>query len=344
VTSVKLPILVRFAVTAVALLAAVLVARALWAHYMYSPWTRDGRVRAEIVHIAPDISGLVVQVNVIDNATVKKGDVLFVIDRIRFQNAADQAGANLNAARAAADAASANTSAAVAAVAQSQSNYEMYVAQSKRREDLHEVISAEDRTNAESMATSARAALLRAQATQEQAIASEHQARAAVAQAQVALAAAHINLDRAEVRAPVDGYITNLDVRVGDYASAGASRMALIDSHSYWIYGYFEETKLPQVRIGDPVEIRLMSGGAHLQGTVESIARGITDADNPTGADLLADVNPTFNWVRLAQRLPVRVRIDRQHIPIGTVLWAGMTATLIVHPHKPTLAAAKYND
>jgi multidrug resistance efflux pump len=334
VKSVNLPALVRFAVTALAVLLAALVARALWGHYMYSPWTRDGRVRAEIVHIAPDISGLVVQLKVIDNSTVKKGDVLFVIDRIRFSNAVDQAAANLNAARAAADGASANTSAAVAAVAQSRSSYEMYLAQSKRREELHEVISAEDRTNAESMATSARAALLRAQATQEQAIASEHQARAAVVQSQVALAAAQINLERTEVRAPVDGYVTNLNVRVGDFASAGVARMALIDSHSYWVYGYFEETKLPQVRIGDPVDIRLMSGGAHLQGTVESIARGITDADNPMGADLLADVNPTFNWVRLAQRLPVRVRIDTQHIPIGTVLWAGMTATLIVHPHR----------
>jgi multidrug resistance efflux pump len=337
--SINLPNLVRFAVTAVALLVAVLVTRALWSHYMYSPWTRDGRVRADIVRIAPDISGLVVQVNVIDNATVKKGDVLFVIDRIRYQNALDQAAANLSAARAAADAARANISAAAAAEAQSKSSYEMYVAQARRREDLHEVISAEDRTNAESMATSARAAWLRAQAAQDQASASEQQARAAVAQAQVALAAAQINLDRTRVLAPVDGYITNLTVRVGDYASAGAARMALIDSHSYWIYGYFEETKLPQVRIGDPVEIRLMSGGARLHGTVESIARGITDADNPTAADLLADVNPTFNWVRLAQRLPVRVRIDTQHIPLGTVLWAGMTATLIVHPHKGSLAA-----
>ena len=146
-------------------------------------------------------------------------------------------------------------------------------------------------------------------------------------------AAAQLNLDRTEVRAPVDGYVTNLDVRVGDYASTGVPRLALIDSHSYWIYGYFEETKLAQVRIGDRVDISLMSG-TRLQGTVESIARGITDADNPTGSDLLANVNPTFNWVRLAQRLPVRVRIDGEHLPEGTVLAAGMTATLIVRPHR----------
>jgi multidrug resistance efflux pump len=144
VTPMKIPTLIRFTLTA----AVLLVARALWSHYMYSPWTRDGRVRADIVRIAPDVSGLVVQVNVIDNATVKKGDVLFVIDRVRYQNTFDQAATNLDAARAAARAAAANLSAADAAVAQSRSSYDMYVDQSKRREDLNEVVSAEDRTNA----------------------------------------------------------------------------------------------------------------------------------------------------------------------------------------------------
>src|SRR6267142_2189093 len=172
----KIPTLIRFTLTAAVLLVALLVARALWSHYMYSPWTRDGRVRADIVRIAPDVSGLVVQVNVIDNATVKKGDVLFVIDRVRYQNAFDQAATNLNAARAAARAAGANLSAAAAAVAQSKSSYDMYVAQYRRREDLNEVVSAEDRTNARSMAATARAAWVRARSAREQASASEQQA------------------------------------------------------------------------------------------------------------------------------------------------------------------------
>ncbi|MEX1828054.1 biotin/lipoyl-binding protein [Luteibacter sp. CQ10] len=329
----KLASVVRFAVTAIVVILAVVAGHFLWKHYMYSPWTRDGRVRAEIVRIAPDVAGLVTDVRVIDNQTVKKGDLLFVVDRSRYENAVAQAQANLNAAEAAARASGASINASLASAQQSRANYEMYQAQSERRQKLiNNVISAEDKANALAAANAARAGWQAAQAGTKQAGASQQQALAAVAQAQVELALAELNLDRTEVRAPVDGYVTNLDVRVGDYANAGAPRLALIDSHSYWIYGYFEETKLPGVHVGDPVDIRLLSGGVHLNGTVESIARGITDADNPTGSDLLASVNPTFNWVRLAQRVPVRVKIDAEHLPKGVVLAAGMTATIVVKP------------
>jgi multidrug resistance efflux pump len=329
----KLASLVRLVVTVLVVLLAVLIGHALWKHYMYSPWTRDGRVRAEVVRIAPDVAGLVTEVKVVDNQVVKKGDLLFVIDRARYLNAVAQAEANLAAAEAAARAAGASINAASAGANQSKVNYDNYAAQSERRQKLiNNVISAEDRANAQAAANAARAAWQQAQASTRQAGAGQQQALAAVSQAQVELAAAQLNLDRTEVRAPVDGYVTNLDIRVGDYANTGTPRLALIDSHSYWIYGYFEETKLPTVHVGDKVDIRLLAGGARLTGTVESIARGITDADNPTGADLLSDVNPTFNWVRLAQRVPVRVKIDADHLPAGTVLAAGMTATLIVRP------------
>jgi len=127
----------------------------------------------------------------------------------------------------------------------------------------------------------------------------------------------------------VDGYVTNLNVHRGDYANAGTPKLAIVDSHSFWVYGYFEETKLPHVRIGDNAEMRLMSGGV-LKGRVESISRGIYDRDNPQSRELLADVNPTFNWVRLAQRVPVRIRIDE--VPAGTVLSAGTTCTVVIAP------------
>lgn len=335
----KTALYIRIALTVVIVLLAVLVATALWRHYMYSPWTRDGRVRANVVRIAPDVAGLVTDVNVIDNQVVKKGDILFVVDRARYTDAVEQAKANLAAAQAAVLAAGADIDAAKAGTAQSKSNFDMYAAQSKRREDLKDVVSSEDRANALATANAARATVNKAQAGQEQAAAAQQQALAAVKQAQAALSTAELNLQRTEVRAPVDGYVTNLLVRVGDYASAGAPRLALIDSHSYWVDGYFEETKLPHVHIGDAVDIRLMAGGVHLRGTVEGIARGIADATDPTSADLLANINPTFNWVRLAQRVPVRVHIDTGHMPAGTVLVAGQTATLILHPDERTGAA-----
>jgi len=327
--------LLRFLLTAAVVVVAALLGHALWKHYLYSPWTRDGRVRADVVRIAPDVPGLVSALKVTDNQFVHKGDVLMVIDQDRYILALQQAEANLAAAEASARAAGAGTAAAEAAIAGRKSEFEMYSAQAERRLKMGQdsVISTEDRQNAVATAHNAEAGLQQAQASRNQASAGVQVALAAVEQAQVQVNTAKLNLARTEVRAPTDGYITNLDVRVGDYASAGAPRMALIDSHSYYIYGYFEETKLPQLRVGDPVDIRLMSGGTHLKGTITGVARGITDGDNPTGADLLANVNPTFNWVRLAQRVPVRIAIDTSQLPSDMVLAAGMTATIEVKPH-----------
>jgi len=326
------PLVLRLLITTVVIAVAVLLGHALWKHYLYAPWTRDGRVRAEIVKVAPDVSGLVTRVAVTDNQQVHKGDLLFTVDRDRFANALDQAQANLAAAEAAARAAGASILSARAAANARHTEYEMYVAQAQRRQQMGDLIAREDRSNAVSAAHSALATWQQARAGGNQAGAGREQALAAVEQAQVQLELARLNLQRTEVRAPVDGYVTNLDVRVGDYAATGTPRLALIDSHSYYIYGYFEETKLPQLRVGDPVDIRLMAGGVHLKGIISGIAHGITDSDNPTGSDLLADVNPTFNWVRLAQRVPVRIAIDTSRLPADTLIAAGMTATIEVQP------------
>jgi multidrug resistance efflux pump len=330
----KIASLLRFAITAVVVVLALLLGHALWRHYMYAPWTRDGRVRAEVVRIAPDVPGLVTRVAVTDNALVKKGDLLFAIDQERFKNAVAQAEANVAAAEAAARAAGANINAALASAAARKADYDMLAEQAQRRQRLGDVVSQEVRTDAVSSANAARATWQQAQASGSQAGAARQQAEAAVEQAQVALDRARLDLARTEVRAPVDGYVTNLDVRVGDYAPTGNPRLALIDSHSYYIYGYFEETKLPHLRIGDQVTIRLMAGGVSLKGQITGVARGITDRDNPTGSDLLADVNPTFNWVRLAQRVPVRIAIDTSQLPADAVLAAGMTASIEVQPRE----------
>ncbi len=326
------PLLLRLAITSAIVIVAALLGHALWRHYLYSPWTRDGRVRAEVVRIAPDVSGLVAAVAVSDNQMVHKGDLLFTIDPTRFRYAVNQAQANLDAAEANARAAGASINAAQAGAAARRAEYEMRAQEAARRQDLGDIITKEERTDAAATANSARATWAQARAGGSQASAAREQAQAAVEQAQAALNQARLDLERTQVRAPVDGYVTNLDIRVGDYAATGSPRLALIDSHSYYLYGYFEETKLPQLHVGDPVDIRLMAGGMKLKGTITGIARGITDRDNPTGGDLLADVNPTFNWVRLAQRVPVRIAIDTSHVPDDTLIAAGMTATIEVRP------------
>lgn len=280
--------IIGFIATAIIFIVAILVGRVLWVHYMDEPWTRDGRVRAEVVNIAPDVSGAVVELPVHDNQFVHKGDLLMQIDPSHYQIAVEQA---------------------QAAVAARKAELTMRQDDARRRADMDsQVVSQESRENASHTANSA-------QAQYEQATA--------------ALDAAKLNLERTRVISPVDGYITNLQVFQGDYATAGQAKLAVVDSHSFWVYGYFEETKLPRVKVGNKADIKLMSGGT-LEGHVESISRGIYDRDNPQSRELLADVNPTFNWVRLAQRVPVRIHIDK--VPDGMILSAGTTCTVVVKP------------
>lgn len=310
--------ILRAGFTLTILVVAIVLVRMLWLDYMYSPWTRDGRVRAQVVQVATDVSGLVSDVRVKDNQLVRKGDILFVLDPARFHYAVAQADADL--ARAQAQMAQAK-----ARMAASESGFAMKRAQAARRANLAgDVISDESRLDSASLA--------RQSASDHAAdVAAYNAAEAAVKAAVVAQETAALNLTRSEVRAPSDGFITNLNLYPGDFATAGTARMALIDSHSFWVYGYFEETKLPHVKVGDRATIRLLSGGEDIQGHVDSLASGIADRDNPTSGDLLADVNPIFTWVRLAQRVPVRIHIDR--VPEGMRLAMGMTCTVTLQPH-----------
>ncbi len=275
----------RVLVTLLVVAAAVWAGWRLWDHYELAPWTRDGRVRANVSQIAPDVSGLVTAVPIQDNQRVAAGTLLFEVDRVRYELAVRQAEAALASQR--------------VALAQAQR-------ENARNTGLGVLISQELR---------------------EQTRARVEQAQAGVQQAVVALDGAKLNLQRAQVRAPTDGLITNLDMRTGSYASAGRAVLALIDSNSFYVEGYFEETKLQRIRIGDRVRITPMGGGL-LHGTVESFTGGIADRDRSTSANLLPSVNPSFNWVRLAQRIPVRVKLDP--LPAGTQLIAGQTVTVQV--------------
>jgi multidrug resistance efflux pump len=259
----------------------------LWDYYMFSPWTRDARVQADVVSIAPDVSGFVDELRVKDNQFVHKGDVLFVLDRERYTRA---------------------LATAEAVVATRKAEMDMRQHEAAPRAKLTTLaISDEARENATLTANSTAASYQQALADR---------------------STAQLNFDRTVVRAPVNGFVTNLILDVGQYASVGAKVMALIDSDSYRVTGYFEETKIPAVKQSGHVDIYLMSGGSPLRGHVESISRGITDRDNPAGPELLANANPTFEWVRLAQRIPVRIHID--DVPKGVLISSGMTCTVVV--------------
>lgn len=283
--------LLRISITLALVALAIILGRMLWVRYMDSPWTRDGRVRADVVNVAPDVAGLVTAVAVGDNQFVHRGDLLFRIDAEHYRHALAQA---------------------EALVDQRKIMLEMKRSQAARRAALDDqVISRENREDTDLIAASAKAEY-------EAAVAQRDQAR--------------LNVERTVVRSPVDGWVSNLLVRPGDYAQVGGAKLAVIDKNSFWVYGYFEEHKLTLIHVGDAAEIHLLGSDRVLQGHVESIARGITDRDNPTDVKLLANVNPSFNWVRLAQRVPVRVGLDQ--VPKDMTVVAGMTCSVIVKPGK----------
>lgn len=285
----------RVAITLLATAGAVYAGAQLWRYYEVDPWTRDGRVKAYVVQVAPDVTGPVTKVYVHDNQVVKAGEPLFEIDRARFELALRQAEATVQAAQ--------------AALAQAQR-------ENKRNTQLDDLVSQE---------------------TREQGQTRTDQARAALAQAEVNRDTARLNLERTRVVSSVEGFVTNLDLRVGGYATASRPVMAVVDRKSFYVEGYFEETKLPRVHLGDPVRVTLMGSHETISGHIESFAEGIADRDRTTGANLLPNVNPTFNWVRLAQRIPVRVALDA--VPANVRLVAGQTATVQVLPAAPARSA-----
>jgi multidrug resistance efflux pump len=282
--------LTRSAATILIIIAAILVAIWMWNHYERSPWTRDGRVRADVVRVTPDISGLVTSVAVHDNQPVKAGDLLFVLDRPRYALALEQAEAQIASAR--------------ATLGQARR-------EATRDLALGNLVAAE---------------------SHEQNVAKVATAQAALAEAMSARDAAALNLKRTRVVASVNGVVTNLDLHPGDFVAAGQQAMALVDRDSLRIEGYFEETKLPLVCIGAPVTVRLMGEAQDLHGRVDSIAYGINDSSRTDSGNLLPTVEPTFSWVRLAQRIPVRVKLTK--VPAEVKLIAGRTATVTIEPAK----------
>jgi multidrug resistance efflux pump len=279
----------RYLTTGIVVILAIVLAWFLWWHYLRAPWTRDGRVRVEVVNIAAQISGQVVELDVIDNQPVKKGDVLFVIEPVDYRLA---------------------LATAEATVQSRQFDRDIAVQNSERRQKVGaEAVSAEERNSYQSTAQVAEAAYQSAVAARDQ---------------------AKVNLDRTVIRSPVNGYVTNLTLRIGDYATPGQTKLTLVDSDSFWIVGYFEETKLPNIHVGDYARVKLMGWSPEIAGHVESITSAISDANSDSDPLGLASVSPIFTWVRLAQRLPVRIKIDK--VPDSLLIAAGQTCTIVIEP------------
>lgn len=293
----KLKYLSTLLVAALAIIAAWLV----WNYYTQSPWTRDGKVRAEQVGVTPQVSGSILQLNVRDNQLVKAGDVLFRIDDTPYKIALLNARAQL-----------AKTK---AEVARAQAEQKKAASDASRRRHLSQnFISAEDLENANTALNTATTNL--------------EAAKAVVGVAQATLDHAQWQLTQTEIKAPVDGWVTNLSTRVGDYAAVGHPVFALVDSRSFYVVGYFEETKLRNIRPGDSAQIILYSSKQKLQGHVSSIGRAIVDQSVESGGDLVANIKPNIPWVRLAQRVPVRIEFD--HLPPDTILVSGTTCTVAI--------------
>jgi multidrug resistance efflux pump len=276
-------------VTLLLVAAACVAGWAAWQAYVAPPWTRDGTVRAHVVTLAPQVSGVIAELPARDNARVAVGQLLMVIDPTDFAIAVENA---------------------QAALEQAEVNARNRAEEARRRAALSQLTTSEEEK--QNYAAQARAAA------------------AAVNQARAMLAQAKVNLSRTRIVSPVNGYITNLQTRLGDYARAGERAISIVDADSYWIDAYFEETALPQIRVGDRARMRLMGWHVPATGHVQGIARGIEVANAASDQAGLASVNPIFTWVRLAQRVPVHIDIDT--LPPGMVLVAGQTASVEIVP------------
>src|ERR1700723_2264693 len=261
---------------------------AMWQAYMGAPWTRDGTVRAYVVTMAPEVAGRIVKLSVADNQFVHKGDVLFEIDSADYRIALEQAQAQAQRDGAALDYARANQNRKASLAKEGWTSTDIY----------------------------------------QQTTSTLHQSEGVVALDKAAIAKAQLDLSRTVIHSPVNGYVTNLLAQLGDYATVSQKVISVVDTDSFWVDGYFEETALDKIHEGDQAIIKLMGYSQLVRGHVDSIARGINVPNAQPDQAGLASVNPIFTWVGLSQRVPVRIHIDQ--VPNDVRLTAGITATVQV--------------
>lgn len=259
--------------------------------YLNNPWTRDGQVRGQVIQVAPRVSGMVMRIAVIDNQYVSQGDLLFEIDAQPFEIAITQARANLQRDRISSTA--------------SKIEYDRLL----------------DIVKQDAGAVSARD-LNRREANYLQSLSQ-------IEVAEENLRSARLNLSYTSVHASVDGYVSNINFQIGDQAVANTPIVALVDSNSFWVFGYFRESQIGQLSIGDPARVTLMAyPDQPLEGTVESLGWGIAPSDGNIGYNLLPSIKPVFQWIRLAQRIPVRIKLAP--LPENVELRFGFTASVMI--------------
>ena len=281
----------RYIITLGAIILAGLVLANMFQEYLFHPWTRDGHVRAQIIKITPRVGGPIVDLTVLDNQYVNKGDLLFKIDPRTYALSIEQAEAKLK---------------------QAQATNLVKEDQARRARNLHK----------KDKGAISEQALVR----------KDNDLLVALANVEVAeanLHAANLDMEFTEVRAPVDGYVTNLLLRYGSQTVANQPALALVDTDSFWVHGFFKETQIRNIRPGNKAVIKLMAyPDTPLDGVVENMGWAIAQQDGAPDADLLPTINPSFDWIRLAQRIPVRIRLT--HIPEEVDLRAGTTASVFI--------------
>jgi multidrug resistance efflux pump len=262
--------------------------------YIENPWTRDGQVRTQVIQVTPRVNGMVTKIHVVDNQKVKKGDLLFEIDPSQYQVKFNQAKARLQRTREAAKG--------------KKIEYE-------RVKNIYEkdrgAVSQKDLVRNET---------------------NYYKSLADIESSEEAVNTARLNLSYTKVYAEVDGYVSNINFQIGSQASANKPILALVDENAYWVFGFFRENAIPEVEVGDKAIVTLLSyPDTPLNGKVESIAWGIAHSDGNPGNNLLPSVKPVFQWIRLAQRIPVRIKLDT--LPENVKLRFGMTASVMVLKH-----------
>lgn len=310
-TSLNLRKIIRPLGFLIVVILAVLAMMHIWNYYNAEPWTRDGRIRGDVIQVSSDVSGLITEVLVQDNQTVRKGQVLFKIDVARQTLDVEQAKSDLAKAKASLAAAEAALLQAKANIVKSQANTLLADKNASRYSDLmNGAISKQEQDQIFAQKDQSHAEHAQMQAALEQAKANIAQQKALIEVATTNLHLAQLNLDRSEVVAPANGTLSNFELKEGNYVKVGQAVAALVDREQLYVVGYFEETKLNKIFVGAPASIQLMGDSHKLKGHVQGIASGIEDRERTSTTGLLANVNPTFSWVRLAQRVPVKIVLD----------------------------------